>query len=129
MPDLSNLKGTYTACRVLFHEIGHALVHKGADRGDNKGMEEAVAELFSMMAAADRNLPIDMENTMAYLWSWLDIPDDAFDPAKGFRKFHELGAEERTIVTMVTTAMNGAQARLSLMNKLIREFEEAKVTA
>jgi hypothetical protein len=129
MPDLSNLKGTYTAIRVLFHEVGHALKFHGGNAMDNRGMEEAVAELFSMFAAGDAGYPIDMENTMAYLWSWLDIPDDAFPAEKGFRKFDELEPLERTIVKMVQTAMAEAQNRLSVMNKLIREFEEAKVTA
>lgn len=127
MPDVRNLTDIPTAIRTLLNELGHGvkwLPKSPVKETLPKGMEEAVAELFSMSAAAEWGYQVDISNTIAYIWSWLRLEPDMF--SQGKVKFSALPKREQEALDVVKTAMQKSMARISYTNSLMRKLEAEK---
>lgn len=123
MPLLENLVSVNEAIRTLLHEAAHAMKHFGAKEGESRGKEEGIAEIASMMMAAEWGYETDMTNTVAYIWGWLGLKSDMFG-YQSERKLSQLTEEEQTAVIMLREVFEAAQERLSKLKAQFKILDE-----
>ena len=83
-PHWNQFRSSYNYYATLFHEIGHSTGHQNRlkrpsllEQIDNKdpqyGVEEAIAELIALKLCEYWNVPVDINQHIMYISSWLDF--------------------------------------------------------